>query len=245
MFVTYEDYQLPVLELVESLGNSAQKGQICQEFESRHGSQIPEDQCKLGCSGSPLWQQIIGWAGYHLTKKGFFHRSGGIWTLTQAGQEWLNAHRSEPWGTRKAHLAAVAEGASVKPGKKTKVPAPRLTYEELVVIKGYMPEDEFFQRFGRDWELAQAERARQLVTPLTDGQLASLVRNKIRPIQDIVLNKKPALSNDELCRLVEFCYWLDLWSEACALFDKIDQSSVDEAIYSRAKKIAETCRQKL
>jgi len=49
---------------------------------------------------------------------------------------------------------------------------------------------------------------------------------------------------ETLCDWIHFCYALDLYREAAALWNYVREDEVDPAIYRRAKRIADLCRNK-
>lgn len=247
LFESSRDYDLALLELLENLGGSGDARDVCQRFGDEYQTNIPQGHYEELPSGVVRWEKKVHFSRLRLKTKGLLDESHrGMWILSQAGRQWLEQYKTESWEVKRD--APWMEGALAPPYKKRKAPnsgKPLLSYEELVEVKKHLPSDKFDQIFGSAWEAAQRQRMAQLVTRMDERKLVTLVRENVRHIQDIVLGKVNTPSDAELCGLVEFCYQMELFREGTALFQRIEPNSVDEAIYSRAKKIAETCRLKL
>jgi len=86
------DYRPALLWLMGELGQ-AQTSEAVAEFERRLGDLIPPEHRELNESGSIKWENYVRWARQALADVGLMGSGGwGVWTVTEAGQKWLQDH---------------------------------------------------------------------------------------------------------------------------------------------------------
>ncbi len=106
------DYRPALLWLMSELG-SARSAEVIVEFERRLGNLIPPEHRQTNNSGSIKWEHYVRWARQHLYGSGLMGSGGrGIWTITEAGRDWLRDH---PDGGKKELLALKAPSQGKTP----------------------------------------------------------------------------------------------------------------------------------
>jgi len=89
---TADDYRPVLLRLMGDLGE-ARLPQVIAEFDQRWGDLIPLEHREQNESGDVRWQHYVRWARQHLVNAGLMGSGGhGVWTITEAGREWLREH---------------------------------------------------------------------------------------------------------------------------------------------------------
>jgi len=83
------DYHLALLWLMARL-ESARVGEVMAAFEEAFGDLIPSEHRGTNKSERIKWQHYVAWSRFALVSAGLMGSGGrGVWTITQAGKEWL------------------------------------------------------------------------------------------------------------------------------------------------------------
>ncbi len=89
---TATDYRPALLWLMGEL-TQARTAEAIAEFERRLGDLIPSEHYELNSSGYIKWDSYVRWARQALVNVDLMGSGGrGIWTITSAGQVWLQEY---------------------------------------------------------------------------------------------------------------------------------------------------------
>lgn len=99
------------------------------------------------------------------------------------------------------------------------------------------------ERRGR----AAREPRRSKNTPAQDeqGRWLEIIDREVRSVREFLQGRAVRPSDERLCDLVQLCYLLELYREACDLFALIDSSGVNPWLYARTSKLARICAAKV
>ena len=146
---TTTDYRYPLLWLMGEL-LSASTRDVISEFEKRFDDLIPEQHYESTRTGKIIWKNSIQWARQYLVYAGIMGSGGhGVWTITDAGINWLLEHTEE----NISELDTVVEKA-----KREKYGQP----------KSPQPSDSFYWR-GKDWVVDREALLEQIKKETENG----------------------------------------------------------------------------
>jgi len=229
------------------------------EFERALGDLIPPEHYKENKSGRIKWDWYVRWSRQDLVNAGLMGSGGhGIWTITPAGQQWLEKHPDGGGDELKAYLSSTKRDKKAGTttsrrtlGRKTRSRTRRtktgagLSFDDLKHIKEYIPPDEFQARFGKQWEALLAEERTRTCTEISDRELGQRARQVVREVHAFLSGDGNAISSEKAYDWMQFCYALGLYRETAALFAFVFQDDLPEWAYERARKMAEACRARL
>ncbi len=116
----------------------------------------------------------------------------------------------------------------------------------LELTRQSMSAGQFRQVWGPIYDQLLAEKRARAITPISDKQLLLAACQPVRCIQDNLQGRgNDAPKSEELCDWIHFCYTLDLYREAAALWQYVHQDEVNAWQYERTKKVAPVCRAKI
>lgn len=122
------DYYPALLWLMGEL-EQAQTSEAIAEFERRMGELIPHEHRELNASGSIKWEHYVRWSRQALVNAGLMGSAGrGIWTITQAGKQWLQDH---PDGSKAELMALIRQSRAAR--KKVAAPAPKVEPQSVAL----------------------------------------------------------------------------------------------------------------
>jgi hypothetical protein len=109
-----------------------------------------------------------------------------------------------------------------------------------------MSADQFRSVWGTSYDQLLAEERAKAITTVSQGELGRRTRERLDEIHAFLQGKNAGMpSSETVCDWIHFCYALQLYREAAALLPYAREDEVDQAIYRRAKRVAEVCRSKL
>ncbi len=119
---TNNDYACALLMLMSDL-NSATKAEAIDALEKNNGHRILPEHWEIYQSrGEIIWQNWIAWARARLVKAGLMGKGGyGIWTITDAGHEWIREHPAENNKNIKELFILMKEEKLVSPTNKNDI----------------------------------------------------------------------------------------------------------------------------
>jgi hypothetical protein len=159
----------------------------------------------------------------------------GIWTITQAGRQWLREH-----GLDKTALQQLL--------RETAPRAKRPASSSNLETKGASSPDPKPETGSRCADKAQSSQQQETTASIlirTNGNVPihDVVDRLVHEIHQFTIgraNSRP--SDDVLCDWVYLCYTLTLYSVGREVFDLIDPQRVNPVFYERARKLARACR---
>ncbi len=245
LFSTQLDYDVPLLRLLAELpGGQGVAGEVRRLFEKKYHRLIPDEHRGSRSGGMIVWDNNVAWSRLRLKQNGFLDMPRrGIWRITDAGRQWLKENsqatrikriqRKRPQTPRKRSPAKVAA-------------APGIDLEMLKQTRKLMPADEFRQVWGTLYDQLLAEERVKSITEITQTELGHRTRRWLDDVHAFLSGKNASHpSSEALCDWIHFCYALELYREAAALFPYVCEDEVDTAIYKRAKRVAKVCRSKI
>ena len=131
------------------------------------------------------------------------------------------------------------------PGPAAATPS-GISLEMLELTRRAMSADQFRQVWGPIYEQLLAEERAKAITTLTDASLKDLVRKPVRRIQEFLQGRgNDSPKSEEICDWIHFCYTLELYREAAALWLYVSPEEVHPWQYERTKRVAAVCRTKI
>lgn len=127
---TSTDYRPALLWLMGELGQERTSDAVA-EFERRLGGLIPAEHRELTKSGYVKWENYVRWARQALVDAGLMGSGGyGVWTITEAGQKWLQDH---PDGGKRELVALIRAS---KAGKRKQSRSGREDVQHSIRLAG-------------------------------------------------------------------------------------------------------------
>jgi hypothetical protein len=244
-FEKVKDYKVALLRFMAKMpDHQGDAREISESFEQEHRDRIPPNHYETLESGAERWHTNVSWARYHLAQAGLLDSPRrGVWRITQAGLDWV---QQNPTATRIATKASQRRRGRSRSSRKAKEAAPGITLEMLEQTRRVMPADQFRQVWGPLYDQLLADERAKAITAITKTELGRRTRYWLDDVHAFLSgeNASPP-SSEALCDWVHFCYALELYREAAAMFPYVREDEVDAAIYKRAKRVAEVCRRKL
>lgn len=251
-FEVETDYHVPLLKVLADLPEGAPKREVLALFWERYQEHIPPDHLQPVASHPRelIWENKVAWARNRLKDIGFIDASEyGLWRLSNTGRDWV---ANNPNATVRVSGKPVTATRSARTRKRqsapsaSKPPAYGLTFEMLEQTRKAMPLEQFRQVWGLVYDQLQAEERAKALTPFSDKQLLQAVRQPVRRIHAFLQGRgNDSPKSEEICDWIHFCYALELYREAAALWQYVNQDEVHAWQYERTKKIAMVCRTKI
>lgn len=250
MLSTDPDYYVPLLRLLaEQPDGTGRSRDVVQLLGARYRDRIPARDFEGLPSNpkEPRWANRVAWARQALKDMGFVDAPAwGVWRITPAGRYWLAQH---PDAT---HLSSTTRQQRAGPSpsnrtassarSKTTIPA-GLTLDLLEQTRQAMPADQFQQIWGAIYQALLAVERAKAITTLTDSSLKERAGKPVRRIHAFLQGRgNDAPKSEEVCDWIHFCYALELYREAVALWQYVNQDDVHSWQYERTKKVAAVCR---
>ena len=133
-----------------------------------------------------------------------------------------------------------------KRGRKPKATQPGITLEQLKATKREMSPEKFRATWGELYDKLLAEELSELTTDVTPAELGQRVERRVDGIHAFLHGQTASAPSAEvLCDWIQFCYALELYREAAALFFHVHEGEVGSNAFGRVKRIAEVSRAKL
>lgn len=259
VFEGQADYEVPLLRLLAALpGGQGRPAEVCRLFEAEHGHRIPDShRGSYPSNPEPIWRNNLRWCRAILKERGFLDPSlKGMWRITDAGRRWVEqnpgkeripgsastlvrARRPTPTPRSSPRAGTSAVRSSGKP------PAPGITLEMLEQTRKTMRPEEFQQVWGALYDQLRAHDRAKAVSEVTHTELGRRARRHLDVIHGLLQGQNVGSPSAEaVCDWIHFCYAMELYREAAALLPYVHEEEVDPAVYRRAKRIAEVCRNK-
>ena len=122
-------------------------------------------------------------------------------------------------------------------------PLSGITLETLEEIREHMPEEQFRQLLGSQYDELLAEERAKAITRITQTELGRRTRRWLDEVHAFLQGRSTNQPSSEvLCNWICFCYTLELHREATALLVYVHEDELDSAIYRQAKRIVEVSR---
>lgn len=255
MFQNWDDYMVPLLRLLAEMPERGGRiDSIMNAFYSKHGHQLPDNEYKpSGSRSEPRWKHMLRWSRQYLVDMNLLDGSTrGVWRINENGLTWL---AENPDATRIDHPSRLepkqvqTERAPSSPkepsSRKSRISPPGITLEMLELTRQGMTPEHFRQVWGPIYDQLLAEEQARAISAISDKQLLQAARQPVRRIQDFLQGRSGgAPKSEEICDWIHFCYTLELYREAAALWRFVQRDEVNAWQYERTKKIAAVCRTK-
>jgi hypothetical protein len=109
-----------------------------------------------------------------------------------------------------------------------------------------MPHESFRQVWGILYDRLLAKERAEAITQVSDKELLLAIRRLVRHIHDFLQGRRnDAPKSEEICDWILFCYALEFYREAAALWKYVNQLDVDPWQYERTKQMAAVCRTRI
>lgn len=249
MFQHNKDYAVPLLRVLADFDKGAVPvRRVYQAFDERYGSLIPPEHRGTRPNGTTIiWQHIIAWQRHELTNKlGLVALAGhGEWWITQAGRDWLAQHPDAQHIDLSGNRTSQRSNKVAKTTTKSAVIAapPGITLEILEETRQSMPDEQFRRLWGGLYDqMVAAERARA-ISDVTEREIGRRAWQQVRTIHEFLQGRSDQMPSSEmLCDWIHICYQYELYREAAALWQMVQQSTVNPWYYERTQKLARTAQ---
>ena len=250
---TKAQYNLALLRLMAELGRVPISDAL-REFESRLGHLIPPDQRERNPQGYLKWDYRVRWALQDLARVGLMGSGGrGIWTITEAGRQWLEENPDPsrldlPQGTGAVNIAPVAKrrGSGRSTRSANPASAPPITLQMLEQTRAAMPASEFRQLWGSLYDQLLGEDRAKAITSISQAELGVRAKREMDQIHSFLHGRHTDRPDPKrICAWIEFCYTLELHREAASLLQYLDENEVEAAVYGQVKRLATASKAKL
>ncbi len=244
-FTTTTDYHVPLLRLLAELEDGVgQSAEICRLFQQKYERLIPQEHYGLRTNGKPIWENNTRWARNHLKDNGFLEApERGVWRITEDGRRWL---KENPDATRMHRRRRQKGRTSLRRASSSAPSVPGITLEMLEQTRRTMPPDQFREVWGTLYDQLLAQERAKAVTEITQTELGRRTRRWLDEVHAFLNGKNPSMpSSETICDWIHFCYNLELYREAGALLPYVRADEAAPAVYRRAKRVADVCRNKL
>ncbi len=260
VFEMQPDYEVPLLRLLAELpGGRGRTADVCRRFEVEYRHRIPREHYETQIGKEPKWRNNVRWCRKALIERGLVEAPAwGVWQINEAGRRWLEDNPdvvripgSASALVRKRRPIPIPRSAS-SAGRKTRYQpdrparAPEMTLEQLEEIRKLLPEEQFRQVLGSQYDQLLAEERAKTITTVSQTELGRRTRQRLDEIHSFLQGKNASTPSSEvLCDWLHFCYDLELYREAITLFTYIQENEVESGTYRRVKRIAEVSRRRL
>ncbi|MGQ9682731.1 MAG: winged helix-turn-helix domain-containing protein [Anaerolineae bacterium] len=215
-FSTSMHYGVPLLETLTAMpGGQATRREVLTEFEPRHADRIrATDRADVASGGVSIWSKWVDWWRYYLIQYGFAD--------APAFGVWRITDAGRRWLEENPDSILLSRPRPAGP-RKAKM-------------------QKTSSAAGQKHKTAKPGKRSQ--SAAADDAQVRILRREIDGIRLLLAGRSQRPSDERLCDLVLFCYTLELYEEASALFALVDRAGVNSWQYDRSRKLALVSAQK-